>query len=272
MKNTRGKYLIINNQLENIRDLSLRIDSGKKFAYEVLKLIDTIPLFFAEHYARLQSSAKKANISFQYSPLEMLKAITTLSENNGFDTGNVEILTANDFTVLRFIPHFYPAPSLYKSGVRVGFFYVERNNPNAKLKNQKLRGFINNHLKKNNLYEVLLITRQGNITEGSRSNVMFVGKDNKIYTAPENQILKGITRKIVLQICQQHKIEVIEKAITKRDLPEFTSAFLTGTSPGVLPIRNIGHAGYCVENDILRKLMATYGNTVAEEVKRNKVL
>ena len=46
----------------------------------------------------------------------------------------------------------------------------------------------------NKLYEVLLVDRNGRITEGSRSNVFFV-KGNKFYTGPSAMVLVGITRK-----------------------------------------------------------------------------
>ena len=63
---------------------------------------------------------------------------------------------------------------------------------------------------------MLLISKQGYITEGSRSNIMFIDNNNKIYTPIDSQVLKGITRQTVMDICEKLNIEVTRKLIINR--------------------------------------------------------
>ena len=58
-----------------------------------------------------------------------------------------------------------------------------------------------------------LLHRDGVVTEGSSSN-MFGVKDGTVYTHPAtNLILNGITRQVVLGLCQELGIPVVEKAV-----------------------------------------------------------
>jgi branched-chain amino acid aminotransferase len=266
MKNTRGNYVVLNDNLVPVKEIPPKTGTEEKVAYEVIKIIDNAPLFLEGHFARLQTSTEKARIPLYKSKTEIARFITLLSQENQIDTGNVEILVSTNLFLIRFIPHFYPPLKLYEDGISVGFYYAERSNPNAKIKNRRLRESINKKLIKKQLYELILVSRQGNITEGSRSNVLFIGKDNKIYTAPESQILKGITREEVLKICKRLNFELVEKTITKKDLKNFDSAFITGTSPGILPIKSINNQRFSIENGILKKVMNEYQKAVKKAV------
>ena len=62
---------------------------------------------------------------------------------------------------------------------------------------------------RNNAFEAILF-RDDIITEGSHTN-FFAVKNNKIYTAPlSNYILNGITRKVILELCKENKIDFIK--------------------------------------------------------------
>ena len=47
-----------------------------------------------------------------------------------------------------------------------------------------------------------------------------------------------------MDICEKLNIEVTRKLITKQMLGDFSAAFLTGTSPGVLPIKTLDTSLY----------------------------
>jgi D-alanine transaminase len=87
-------------------------------------------------------------------------------------------------------------------------------------------------------YEAILY-RDDFITEGSRTN-FFAIKDNKVITAPlSNYILDGITRKVVLKLCQENKIDFIEKYIKVKELKTFNEFFVTGTTTEITPVVQI---------------------------------
>ncbi|MEW2921784.1 aminotransferase class IV [Muricauda sp. ANG21] len=92
--------------------------------------------------------------------------------------------------------------------------------------------------------EEAVLVRDGFITEGSHTNIFFV-KSGKVYTHPANQlILDGITRKIVLKLCEDLDIPVMEKAIGVDQIDGMDEAFLTGTTTQIASIAQLGDHTY----------------------------
>ena len=87
-------------------------------------------------------------------------------------------------------------------------------------------------------YEAILY-RDDFITEGSHTN-FFAVKDNRVFTAPlSNYILDGVTRKVVLELCTQNKIDVCEQNIKVNDLKTYDEFFITGTTTEITPVMQI---------------------------------
>ncbi|MUP46258.1 aminotransferase IV [Gramella sp. BOM4] len=84
-----------------------------------------------------------------------------------------------------------------------------------------------------------LLFRDGKITEGSHSTAFFV-KENVIYTHPEGpEILSGITRKIVIDLCTELALDIREEAYSLKDFKHLDEVFLTGTTTQVMTISEI---------------------------------
>ncbi|NVN19378.1 aminotransferase IV [Muricauda sp. HICW] len=96
------------------------------------------------------------------------------------------------------------------------------------------------------------LVRDGMISEGSHTNIFFV-KNGTVITHPaDNHILNGITRMIVLELCQNLDISVIERPIAKDEIKHMDEAFFTGTTTQIASIAILGeHQFY--ENDNIGK-------------------
>ena len=91
-----------------------------------------------------------------------------------------------------------------------------------------------------NCFETLFV-RDGIITEASHCNVFFI-KDNTVFTYPANEyILNGITRQIVIDLCNTLNLKVIEEGVKFSDLENYDEAFLTGTSTQIASIKQINN-------------------------------
>ncbi|GBD87714.1 D-alanine aminotransferase [bacterium BMS3Abin03] len=87
--------------------------------------------------------------------------------------------------------------------------------------------------------EEAILIRNGLITEGTHTN-FFAVKNKVVYTAPEsNFILSGITRKVVLQLCNELDIKVKEEFIKEDELNRFDEYFITSTIEEVTPVIQI---------------------------------
>tara|TARA_B100000949_G_scaffold196817_1_gene182607 strand:- start:1164 stop:2042 length:879 start_codon:yes stop_codon:yes gene_type:complete len=107
------------------------------------------------------------------------------------------------------------------------------------------------------------LVRNGVITEGSHTNIFFV-KNGTVITHPANEhILNGISRQIVLQLCKNLEIPVIEKPVAENDVKDMDEAFFTGTTTQVASIAQLGeHTFYT--NDNLGKVTQKLQEAFAE--------
>ncbi|HEY5536771.1 MAG TPA: aminotransferase class IV [Ignavibacteria bacterium] len=91
----------------------------------------------------------------------------------------------------------------------------------------------------NNADEALLV-RDGLITEGSHTNFCAI-RDGNLYTTPlSNNILPGITRKVVLNICREIGIPIFEISIKADELNLYSELFLTSTKMDIVPVLQVG--------------------------------
>ena len=81
-----------------------------------------------------------------------------------------------------------------------------------------------------------ILHRDGVVTEGSSTN-MFGVKDGVVHTHPvTNLILEGITRQVVLGLCEELGIPVEEQAFTLEEAFGMDEFFYTSTTAEVMPI------------------------------------
>jgi D-alanine transaminase len=91
-----------------------------------------------------------------------------------------------------------------------------------------------------NAAEAILV-RDGMITEGTHTN-FFAVKNETLYTAPKSRlILEGITRKVVLELCDKFKIDYREEFIEKDDLKSCDEFFITSTTKEITPVTSIDY-------------------------------
>jgi D-alanine transaminase len=84
--------------------------------------------------------------------------------------------------------------------------------------------------------DAIFVTNQNVVREGTSSN-LFMVVDEKLFTHPLTpNILPGITRLAILQICQSEGLQVQETVFETEALYGANEAFLTGTVTEVLPI------------------------------------
>lgn len=257
-----NEYCIINGELKALYDFNNNhIISGHSI-YEVLRIYNGKPAFFDEHLNRLIRSAALTGIQTPDAK-SIYDGICLLLKKSGKQIGNIEITVNNQENwFIKFLPHFYPTESQYKEGIKCRFYNALRENPNAKVKRLKLRADVGEYIKKNNLYEAIY-EQNGIISEGSRSNIFFI-RNNQFFTPPKELVLPGITRQIVINILKESNLVVNEINILLKEISDFQAAFITGTSPGVLPILYLEDQKFDVQNHYLRLLMEKYNDKLAQ--------
>jgi D-alanine transaminase len=88
-------------------------------------------------------------------------------------------------------------------------------------------------------YDAIFVSKDGIVREGSSSN-LFILSGGMLITHPLTpDILPGITRLLVLDICREKEYPVEERFFDKSELYEAVEVFLTGTITEVLPVVQI---------------------------------
>lgn len=254
------------------QEFTINVNADRS-VYEVIRLIDGVALFMEDHFERLLSSARMSGIQLNMQMPEFGLSIEELMIANGQNSGNIKFLLTTTNSInhwsLSFIGHSYPMGKDYQQGVPAGLLYAERLNPEAKVIQSTVREKADQMMADKKLYEVLLVDRNGSITEGSRSNVFFV-KENRFYTAPANMVLSGVTRKKVLECLKELNYTVIEQAVPDNEIFNYDAVFLTGTSPKVLPLNAIDGYQFKAEHPLVKQLMDYYNRKIDEYIQAKK--
>lgn len=265
MNDNIGKIFVCGRNFYNISENPFPFEPGRLSTgdlYEVLRAIDGKLLFYRDHIERLEKSISLTEIDYKIDSVNLQKDLINLIKNNGYVNCNIKIVLThcnNNYYLYAYLSKFsYPDESLYSGGVIVDFFEIERNNPNIKVINEDYKRAVTKAIQENGLFEVLLINKDGYVTEGSRTNVFFIVNDN-VYTAPTDMVLEGITRKYIIQACKEAGLKVVEKAFTKNDIAKCHGVFLSGTSIKALPVEKIGSLELSTgKNDIFKRILSNF--------------
>jgi branched-chain amino acid aminotransferase len=269
-----GSKCMIDGEMQASEKLNLYTDEKYLAFYEVIRIIDGVPLFYEDHYSRLRSSLGKCEFEFSLTKKELKEQIKKVCDLNGFSDCNIKVIVlryeAEQICLIFVNKFYYPAKQEYDIGVRCSTIRLKRNNPNVKMIHTEYKAQIKREAEEKEVFEVLLVNEHGKITEGGKSNAFFV-KGNKIYTAPEEYILKGITRQYVVDVCEKLGYEVIETLIGVDTLTSFDAVFITGTSINVLPVKTIDDLEIdSAKNSTTQHVLAGYNGLVNSYIKNNK--
>lgn len=271
----RNKYFKLNDIiLETSDDHHIFQEIVKPSIYEVIRVIDGVPIFLDDHLDRMFTSASIIDYEMSYNKDEIKNSIKEVILKNEVKNQNIKLLGStvdNDRVFLiYFKDSFYPPKEYYNNGIKTILYEHERDNPNAKVQVNNFRKDVEGAREKNNAFEALLVNKEGYIPEGSRSNIFFV-KNDQIYTAPSDQVLLGITRKYIFSVAEILNIDIIEKTIHKDDIRKLEGAFMTSTSVDVLPITRIDNMIIeSTDNEVIRNLNASYNDLIKNFIKKNK--
>jgi branched-chain amino acid aminotransferase len=266
------RFWIKNDQVMEQQKLPADFIEHGTSLYEVLRVMQGIPLFLEQHLARLKHTAQLTGLALPLDDAGIQQRLHDLMVSNKVDAGNVKLVinypspggTADLYAY--FVEHSYPSASDYQNGIKTVLVQVERPNPNAKVDRADYRRTVDGAIRESGAYEALLVDRQGNVSEGGRSN-LFMLKGDIIYTAPGDKVLKGITRQMVFAACHNRGYQVVEKEISLQEMLNMEAIFISGTSPKVLPVSQVDDQRIdSGSNAIIRDIMAGYDAIINEYI------
>jgi branched-chain amino acid aminotransferase len=205
-----------------------------------------------DHYNRLLNSVKTLQLKIDYTAPELVEITHQLLVKNNLRNAYIRPLVfmgPNMRLTLRDKPRLLIAAwewgtLLGQEEVSLAISSYQRPDSRSLPANAKLIGNYTNSIlagheaRQKGADEALMLDTQGNISQAPGSN-FFLEKEGVLYTAPEGNILPGITRSTLIDFAKELNFEVREQAISVDMIHEADSAFLTGTATDIVGVKSI---------------------------------
>ena len=233
------------------------------------------------HWKRLAGSLKAIHMKIPWSGDYLTKACLATAKANGLPEALVRVTLSRGEGDLGYDPRTARHPTLtviatpirsdmaqlWKNGVKVKIVKVRRNhvkslNPAIKHTNA-LNGILAKiEALKSGAFEGVFLNLDGNLAEGTISNI-FIVKAGRIKTPSlDCGILDGVTRRSVIELARKNGIKLFETRILLKELLAADEVFLTSTTMEVMPVTGIGAPG-----PVTRLLQASLRDLIAKELR-----
>jgi len=227
-------------EIHTLNEASAIIPGG---AYTTLRTYESRKaLMLAGHLQRLEETARLAGHPVGLDENAIRSAMRQLTHTlpAGADvrfrlTVDLEVRPGDVYIATE--PLTTPPPEAYRKGVCVITCDLQRQLPEAKLTRFIARSSPVRQSLPQDINEAIMISPEGWLLEGLSSNFFAVSKGT-LLTADQG-VLAGITRSLALDAARQLFLPVQLSPIHRSDLPSIDEAFITSSSRGVLPVRQI---------------------------------
>lgn len=240
-----------------------------------------------EHFDRLKRSCDLVGIPYNWDNKDLIKMTYSLLEKNNLKDAYIRpliycepnmTLVAPDKANIMICAWEWGA-YLGEKQLKVCVSPFQRPNPKSTFVEAKISGhYINSILattdaKKRGFDEALLLDMNENVAEGPGANI-FIEKDGKLFTPVLGNILAGITRATVIELCKILDIEVVEKTISVDELKNADNAFFCGTAAEIIGIHTIDDTVYRQRwsDSIGYTIQRAYKNLVLEKVNYEVII
>ena len=211
-----------------------------------------------DHMDRLYHSARAIMLEIPYSKEELSEILLETVRRTGLDEAYIRLIVSRGPGDLGIDPRKCPKPAVYiiagaialyprdkyTKGLRCTVATTRRNRPDCLNPQVKTLNYLNNIMAKieaiqSGVDEAIMLNEAGYVSEGAADNI-WVLHDGVLCTPPTHVgILEGITRKVIMELCDQNGIPWREKNMVVHDLVKAEEIFLCGTGAELIPVVEI---------------------------------
>ncbi len=248
-----GKFIKAEDAKVDLFSQTLHYGYGVFEGVRSYQTINGVKIFKSqEHYERLKRSCELVGIPMSYSVEELTQLSYQLLEKNNlsnaylrplvFCSPNMSLDGPKGVSVM--MAAWDWGKYFSRSSLRTCVSTIQRPNPKSVRIEAKATGHYVNSImatmeaKQRGFDEAIMLDMNGFVAEAPGANFFFE-KDGVIYTSPLGNILPGITRQTVIEICHELEIPVVEKFFMPEELFDADSAFLCGTAAEITSIESI---------------------------------
>lgn len=240
---SNGQFTEISTILISIDNTAVNRGYG---AFDFFGVLNKKAFYLDRHLDRFFRTLELLKLSINFSREEVISHIETVIQLNNATDFYIKLfaLPLNSDSTEDLISSFYIMPvtmsafdeEVYLHGGNLITKEYSRFLPEAKSTNYFPLIYWRTEISNNKAVDVLYY-HNNFINETSRGNIFLV-KNNRVYT-PSTDILKGITRSIVIDILKGNNSVCVENQITLTELFDADEVFLSSTTKKILPIVKI---------------------------------
>jgi branched-chain amino acid aminotransferase len=213
-------------------------------------------VFLDRHLERLYDGARALDMEMEVTPEQLGKRLYHVLEKNNMREGvHIRLMVSRGVKATPYqdprititpptiviIPEYKNAlPETAIKGIRLFTVHVRRGYPDVQ--DPKL----NSHSKLNCITACIQATKAGadealmldphGFIATCNSTHFFIVKKGAVWTSSGDYCLGGITRGVVIQLCEENSIPVYQKNFSLSDVYSAQEAFVTGTFAGLAPV------------------------------------
>lgn len=239
--------------------------------FETIEIINEQPVFLTQHLQRLEAGCFVLKIPFPSKTL-LIDEVTQLCKNTTHGVIKIMLTRGSGgrgyrqpeaISTTRYIAlHPYPKyPGSYKTkGIAARFcdMRLALNPMLAGIKhNNRLEQVLARAEWQDEVQEGLMMNLNGDVIEGTMSN-LFVVKGDVLLTPKLDQAgVKGIIRQVIIDLCSAHAIPLQQKVMSKECVLAADELFVTNSVLGIWPITQLQDCSYQV-GELTQRLMHYY--------------
>jgi len=236
--------------------------------YDSLLLHRGVPVALDRHLARLHAGAQRLGLP-ALDRTTAVRAISELSAAHGMDDArlritlgagpspNVQPVAEGNITLITIAPLPRVKPSIAMT------LTSWRRNEFSPLAGIKFTACAENLLAQRaaiaaGFDEALFLNTAGQLCEGAFSNIFLVKKGRVITPPLAGGCLPGVTREVVLELCEARGIPCSEEEICGRDVLPAEEMFTTSSIRGVQPVHRLDDHCFPSPGPVTKRLAALY--------------
>ena len=224
---------LINNQWESVPEKDLQPGSDS-FAfgaglYETFRTLNHKPVFLEPHLDRLLKSAQTIDLTIAFSHNKIVEMITRVVQQFDDPNQRARILAVPEKIII-YTSSLNLDPSIYK-GVSTITVPALRKSPEIKTTDYTTCLEAYKIAEENDCFEAILLDKNNQVLEGSRSNVFWV-QGEKLFTR-EGDVLPGVTRQNVIL---GSPFPLFYGLLNQFDFDQLNEIFLTNSGSGIIPV------------------------------------
>lgn len=269
-----GEWVTEDKLLIPVSDLSVARGFG---VFDYLRTYDNRPFRLQAHIERFYNSAHLIGLQSPVSKQELHHIVQVGLDNNppgeygvrmtltGGSKGDF-ITVAKPSLIVGFYELHTPSAQQQETGVKVITVNQTRHMPNAKSLNYMAGVMAMQEAAKRDAVEAIYSDEfSGELFEGTTTN-LFAVRDGVVIT-PAEEILEGVTRQVVLELCDRRAIPYKETTLRKSEINDYGEMFITSSSKEILPVVTIDnrHIGDGTVGPVTKKLMRAFKDIAALE-------